>query len=792
MATPPNAFASDPSFNRYKGSYFNNDVDVSGGNIICRNGNLYLASNSSIYSPTNQINFDDTYQYLNCLQNLHVFGNTICGNNITLEAGNLSMPNNSNIQTSGNSITFDDSYNFINIPNNFHIYQQFQLDYGGTTYNVGDTISNIGDLDYNPTYTQHTLTNLLVTGMLQIRDALNNDINLTPKLRDLYSGIIPATNVSNTFSSQQNFNSIRVDGSLILNAGALTLSNANLQKISFISNVVSDVNTSLANRVDLASTQTITGAKQFTSNVRIDAGLLLNGGLLTINQANLQKLQFISTISSDIQTQTTTLATKLTDLSWSGTVGNYTTKCVSTYFWTTGAIRWDGNLLLNNGTLSVSNAVIQNCQYLTNVTSSIGTSISTLNTKTTNQSYNSGTNTTTFSSSYLVGQYLHAQSHFRMDGALYLNAGALFIPNSTVQNVQYLSGLTSNVNTSLTGKVNNTGDETIGGVKTFSSAPVMSGAGISAGTISNLSLANTFFDIIANNTLSGQNTFSTTGTTTYNGDIRLDGNLKVGTAGGTIITNSSLAFLSGISEGVQSAINTLKDKVNNVTRSTTTTSISGTTACDSITFTGTLNSISTTVFGYLSGVSSSIQTQLTGLQNQINSLNSTISGIDSSLPPIGSIIFHLSNGLQTADPSRFILADGGYYSRTTYSILFGYIGTTFGSSNASNFRVPDYRSVFLRCAGSQTISGTYYVANAIDTPQQDAMIAHTHAAQSGQYLGNTLVTEALQGNRYATGVTRPQVYNFASTGSAQGTGVRTSADENRPVNYSCYYYIRAY
>ena len=56
-----NGYNTISGFNRYNGTYFNNDVDVSGGNIINRTGNLYLASNSSIYSLNNQIHFDDTY-----------------------------------------------------------------------------------------------------------------------------------------------------------------------------------------------------------------------------------------------------------------------------------------------------------------------------------------------------------------------------------------------------------------------------------------------------------------------------------------------------------------------------------------------------------------------------------------------------------------------------------------------------------------------------------------------------------------------------------------------------------
>jgi hypothetical protein len=73
MSNPPNGYNTISGFNKYKGTYFNNDVDVSGGNIINRTGNLYLASDSSIYTSNNQIQFDDTYSFTNFLNSVNIF-----------------------------------------------------------------------------------------------------------------------------------------------------------------------------------------------------------------------------------------------------------------------------------------------------------------------------------------------------------------------------------------------------------------------------------------------------------------------------------------------------------------------------------------------------------------------------------------------------------------------------------------------------------------------------------------------------------------------------------------------
>ena len=71
---PPNGYNTISGFNKYKGTYFNNDVDVSGGHIINRTGDLYLASNSHIYTSNNHIQFDDIYSFINFYQSMHVFG----------------------------------------------------------------------------------------------------------------------------------------------------------------------------------------------------------------------------------------------------------------------------------------------------------------------------------------------------------------------------------------------------------------------------------------------------------------------------------------------------------------------------------------------------------------------------------------------------------------------------------------------------------------------------------------------------------------------------------------------
>jgi len=53
----------------------------------------------------------------------------------------------------------------------------------------------------------------------------------------------------------------------------------------------------------------------------------------------------------------------------------------------------------------------------------------------------------------------------------------------------------------------------------------------------------------------------------------------------------------------------------------------------------------------------------------------------------------------------WLLCNGGDYSTSTYSVLYGIIGTVFGT-NGSNFKVPDYRSFVPIGVGGDFVLGT--------------------------------------------------------------------------------------
>lgn len=112
----------------------------------------------------------------------------------------------------------------------------------------------------------------------------------------------------------------------------------------------------------------------------------------------------------------------------------------------------------------------------------------------------------------------------------------------------------------------------------------------------------------------------------------------------------------------------------------------------------------------------------------------------SSITPTGTVVMY---GAANA-PAGWLNCDGSVVSQTTYSALYGVIGTTFnsGTEGAGNFRLPDFRGVFPKGAGNTTraagvdASGNAY-SGTLGTYLQDKMQGHRHPYNDNTYNGNT-------------------------------------------------------
>jgi len=159
--------------------------------------------------------------------------------------------------------------------------------------------------------------------------------------------------------------------------------------------------------------------------------------------------------------------------------------------------------------------------------------------------------------------------------------------------------------------------------------------------------------------------------------------------------------------------------------------------------------------------------------------------------PVGAIIPFAG---ATVPNSNWLNCNGAAVSRATYSLLFSYIGTTWGVGDGSTtFNVPNInQGVFLRGIGGD--------AATLGTLQQDELGTHTHSlTDPGHYHGadSTNPLFVLQGGGGTPG--GPTYYAGGSGTNSNKTATATTGitiasaggNETRPINFSMLYCIRA-
>ncbi|MDR0800840.1 MAG: phage tail protein [Endomicrobium sp.] len=162
------------------------------------------------------------------------------------------------------------------------------------------------------------------------------------------------------------------------------------------------------------------------------------------------------------------------------------------------------------------------------------------------------------------------------------------------------------------------------------------------------------------------------------------------------------------------------------------------------------------------------------------------------IPP-GTVIAFAGNKV----PNGYLLCDGRAVDKRSYPGLFEAISTTYGGSG-STFKLPDFRGMFLRVAGSQTvvrrsdIVDTTYASKALGEIQGDAI---------RNIKGSVLV----RGIEYKYGEAL-EVFDILESGNStnadnkrggKGAKIRFDAskvvptsNENRPVNCAVNYCIK--
>lgn len=144
----------------------------------------------------------------------------------------------------------------------------------------------------------------------------------------------------------------------------------------------------------------------------------------------------------------------------------------------------------------------------------------------------------------------------------------------------------------------------------------------------------------------------------------------------------------------------------------------------------------------------------------------------------------------TSCPAGWLTANGSAVSRTTYSVLYSTIGSTWGNGDGSTtFNLPDLRGMFVRGTGT---NATYPTASgpSVGTYAADTYLNHNHTDS-----GHTHSYNVPSGTSQAIGGSGSNYY-VSTGGSTTGTGnaniqnSTTGSTETRPKNYGVLYCIK--
>jgi len=167
----------------------------------------------------------------------------------------------------------------------------------------------------------------------------------------------------------------------------------------------------------------------------------------------------------------------------------------------------------------------------------------------------------------------------------------------------------------------------------------------------------------------------------------------------------------------------------------------------------------------------------------LNGIN--ISTIGSALP-IGSVVQYVG----ATAPDGFFLCNGSSYSRTAYADLFAAIGTTYGNTSDSTFRVPDFRGIFPKGAGTQGTASwaSSNYTGTLGTYTQDKAQGHKHSVSpDGQNVPGAWVLGGTDRKYVNTAALDTDVPKTDGTNGVPRTGTTTE-----PASLGINYIIKAF
>lgn len=174
----------------------------------------------------------------------------------------------------------------------------------------------------------------------------------------------------------------------------------------------------------------------------------------------------------------------------------------------------------------------------------------------------------------------------------------------------------------------------------------------------------------------------------------------------------------------------------------------------------------------------------TGVRMTGTAVATALAVTDASVLPVGTIVGYIGTSTTWSNTnSPWLLCDGSAFERSNYPSLFSIIGTVYGTTTSSNFKVPDLRGRFLYNGNQYT---SQFQGYAVSPTQFTVTIPaslpqHAHALSSGVTVSGVATREK---NAMAN-FTQATPFDLMT---AYGTG---PANQLVPANASVLWLIKA-
>jgi len=185
-----------------------------------------------------------------------------------------------------------------------------------------------------------------------------------------------------------------------------------------------------------------------------------------------------------------------------------------------------------------------------------------------------------------------------------------------------------------------------------------------------------------------------------------------------------------------------------------------------------------TELNYVDGVTSAIQTQLDAkapLASPTFTGTVVLPALGNGLAPVGSIIMFA--GAAANLPTGYLVCNGDAVSRSTYSVLFGLLGTDYGAGNGSTtFNLPDLRGRAPIGVGT----GTGLTARALAATTG----TETHTLITAEIPSHSHTSLQFGPNAGAAGLRADAVVTTdTTTGSTGGGGAHNNMQPSIAINF---------